>query len=259
MLELGALKPVLSALVLPPAAPLLVALLGCLLAARRRAAGVLLTLAGIGTLWLLSCNAVAVWLASILLTPYPVATPQALKAAKVQAVIVLGAGIQPHAREYGQPMMHAITASRVNYGVWLARQTGLPLGFAGGVGWAHASPGVPTEAAVVRRVVQDELRLPLRWAEDQSRDTAENGTLMAALLARDGITRIALVTNEFHMPRALHAFASTGIQAIPAPMGFIESLDRTTLDWLPSTTGLVATRIVLHEWLGLHYTRWMGR
>jgi uncharacterized SAM-binding protein YcdF (DUF218 family) len=258
-LELGFLKPVLTALVLPPASLVLLAFLGCLLALRRRAAGSLLALTSLIALWLLSCNAVAVWLASVLLNPYPPATPQSLKAAKVQAVIVLGAGIQPHAREYGQPMLQAMTASRVNYGAWLARQTGLPLGFAGGVGWAHASPGVPTEAAVVRRVVQDELRLPLRWAEDQSRDTAENGTLMAAILQRDGITRIALVTNEFHMPRALHAFAGTGIQPIPAPMGYIESLDRPILDWLPSTTGLGATRLVLHEWLGLHYTQWLGR
>jgi uncharacterized SAM-binding protein YcdF (DUF218 family) len=258
-LELGFFKPVLTALALPPASLLLLTLAGCLLAWRRRTAGALLAFTGLAGLWLLSCNAVAVWLASVLLVPYPPATPQALRAAQVQAVIVLGAGIQPHAREYGQPMMYAMTASRVNYGAWLARQTGLPLGFAGGVGWSHASPGVPTEAAVVRRVVQEDLRLPLRWAEDQSRDTAENGTLMAALLRRDGITRIALVTNEFHMPRALHAFAATGIEAVPAPMGYIESMDRAVLDWLPSTTGLNATRLVFHEWLGLHYTRWLGR
>ena len=54
MTELGQLKPILAALVLPPAAPLLLALLGLLLAARKKALGLLLAFAGIALLWLLS-------------------------------------------------------------------------------------------------------------------------------------------------------------------------------------------------------------
>jgi hypothetical protein len=52
----GELKPVLTALVMPPAAPLLIALLGILVAGRRRGAGLLLTTAGVVLAWMLSTN-----------------------------------------------------------------------------------------------------------------------------------------------------------------------------------------------------------
>lgn len=254
-LTLGELKPILTTLALPPASLVLLALLGLWLGSRKRAAGALLVLVGLAGLWLVSCNAVAVWLSQTLLTQYPVASVQTLKDSKVQAIVVLGAGVQANAPEYGLPVPQPLTAARLRYGAWLAQQTRLPLGYTGGVGWANVGSGTPPEAVVARRVVQEEHGLALRWAEDQARDTAENGTLMAALLKRDGIGHIALVTHAFHMPRSLEAFRGTGIEVTPAPMGFIGPMDRPLLDWLPSTTGMHSSRLVLREWLGLQIAR----
>src|SRR5688500_7598238 len=95
----GEWKPLLGALALPPAAPLLVVLLGLLWATRRRAFGLLLAFVGVAGLWFLSCNAVAVLLARTLLPQVPPVQPQDLRA--VQVIVVLGGGVLPQAPEYG--------------------------------------------------------------------------------------------------------------------------------------------------------------
>jgi uncharacterized SAM-binding protein YcdF (DUF218 family) len=248
-MQLGELKPLLTALVLPPAGPLL--LLGLGLLGRKR---LLCWVAG-ASLWLLGCNAVAVWLAQTVL-PQPAVLPAAsaralLQAQQVQAVVVLGGGVKPEAPEYGAAQPSAETAMRLRYGAWLARQSGLPLAFAGGVGWGRSGAHTSTEGAVARAVLQQDYGLALRWVDDQSRDTAENAAQMQRLLARDGVQRIALVTQAWHMPRAQLAFARAGFTVLPAPTGFTLPQQRTLLEWLPTAQGLQASREVLREWLGL--------
>jgi uncharacterized SAM-binding protein YcdF (DUF218 family) len=250
-LEAGALKPILSSLVLPPASLLLLAVLGWWLLARgRKALGHSILFVSLAALWLLSCNAVAVRLSHVLLASYPPATAQGLKAAGAQAIVVLGGGILPKAPEYGEAQLSSYTAPRIRYGVWLARATGLPLAYTGGVGWSHAGTDVPTEAVVARRAVERDYGMRLRWIEDQARDTSENGMLLGAMLRRDGITRIALVTHDFHMERSVQAFERAGLQVLPAPTQYFMQAERTVLDWLPSTGGLNTSRLALREWLG---------
>ncbi|WP_332775955.1 YdcF family protein [Polaromonas sp.] len=250
-MELGALKPLLTSLVLPPGGPLLLALLGLLIALRRQRAGIPLALLSLTALWLLSCHGTAVWLSRNALpqfAPLPVAQ---LKASKVQAIVVLGGGVLPQAPEYGESQLSAPSAARLRYGLWLARQSGLPLAFSGGVGWAAGGSQALSEAEVAQRVARQEHGVALRWTENQSRDTSGNARLLAPLLQRDGIQRIALVTDASHMPRALAAFERTGLAVTPAPMGYILPVQSDLMEWLPSARGLLASRLLLHEWLGL--------
>lgn len=250
-MELRELKPLLTALAMPPASPLLLALLGLLWMRRRRVAGALLAVAGIATLWLLSCNGMAVLLGRYLLPAYAPVTPAALRAQPVQAVVVLGGGLFPEAPEYGEAQLNSYTAPRLRYGAWLSRQLGVPLAYAGGIGWATAGVDVPPEGDVARRVAREDYGIALRWVDDRSRDTAENGRFLAPLLQRDGVRRIALVTHAWHMPRSVDAFRRAGLEVVPAPMGFVAPLDRPLLEWLPSGQGLQSSRLVLREWLGL--------
>jgi len=254
-LQFGELKPLLTALVLPPAAPLLLALLGLLLGWRKKAAGTVLTLAALGSLWLLSCNAVAIWLSQALLPPVAPLTATSLVNSPVQAVVVLGGGVRAQAPEYGQAQLNSFTATRLRYGAWLAKQARLPLAFAGGVGWASAGTAAPSEGEVARRVALHDHGLALRWVDEQSRDTAENAQMLGAMLKRDGIQRIALVTHAWHMPRSVRAFEAAGFEVTPAPMGYIVPVNRPLLEWLPSAHGLQSSRQVLHEWLGLRLSR----
>ena len=102
---------------------------------------------------------------------------------------------------------------------------------------------------MARRVLHDEYALTPKWLDDQSRDTAENAAQMAALMRRDGIRRIALVTDATHIPRASEAFRKAGFDVLPAPTDFPVPSERPLLQWLPSSNGALLCRQVLREWL----------
>jgi uncharacterized SAM-binding protein YcdF (DUF218 family) len=245
----GELKPILAALALPPAGPLLLALLGLLLLARHRRTAAALLLAGVGSLWVLSCHAVALLLAQQLLPQVPPLRPAGL--APVQAVVVLGGGVVPYAPEYGSPQLGSASIARLRYGAWLARRAAKPLGFAGGVGWSSVGTDTPAEADLARALLASEYGLSLTWVDNRSRDTHENAREMARLLRASGVTRVALVTDSWHMPRAAEAFRAAGLEVTPAAMGYPVAGERPLLQWLPSIGGLGLSRTVLREWLAL--------
>jgi uncharacterized SAM-binding protein YcdF (DUF218 family) len=249
----GELKPVLTALLLPPAAPLLLALLGVLVAMFRRRLGLFVVTLGIAAGFLLSTNGMALVLARHLMPPLDAASPQQVQ--QVQAIVVLGGGVRPEASEYGvaQPGPH--TLQRLRYGAWLARRTGRPLAFAGGIGWGAAGTHTEAEGTVARRLLQEEYGLALRWLDDQSRDTAENALRMAALLKRDNIRRIALVTDATHMDRASRAFRAAGLEVLPAPTDFPIRSGQPVLEWLPSVHGSSSCQQILREWLARQVAR----
>jgi uncharacterized SAM-binding protein YcdF (DUF218 family) len=259
-MSLGELKPILTTLLLPPAGPVLALALGAALiwsagsSALRRRLGACLAVVAALALWLLSCNAVAVWLARTALPQVPVLEPaqaSALRAQGVQAVVVLGGGVLPEAPEYGQAQPCASTAARLRYGLKLARQAGLPLGFSGGVGWAAAGQGPwPSEAQAALAMAR-ETGQEIRWLDGQSRDTFENAQAMRALLQPAGVYKIALVTQAWHMPRSVANFERAGFEVRPAPMGLVLPRSRPVLEWLPSPHGLQASTWVLREWLAL--------
>lgn len=254
-MEFGTLRPLLASLALPPVAPLLLALLGLLLAFRGRRGGLSLALVSVMLLGLLSCHGTSVWLARTILPQFAPLSVAALKTGKVQAVVVLGGGALPQAPEYGEAQPNEQTAARLRYGVWLARQSGLPLGFSGGMGWAASETQQASEAEVARRATLQDYRLTLRWNEAEARDTAGNARLLAPLLRRDGVQRIALVTHAWHMPRSVAAFEAAGLQVTPAPMGYVVPLEQGILEWIPSAHGLLASRRVLREGLALALAR----
>ncbi len=123
---LGELKAIAGALLLPPASPLLLAAAG--LFWLRHRVGRLLIATGLLALWLLSCNAVAVLLAQRVLPPVNVLEPSqqaqlgASGVSGVQAIVVLGGGLQTLAPEYGQAQPNASTAARLRYGIHLAKR-----------------------------------------------------------------------------------------------------------------------------------------
>jgi uncharacterized SAM-binding protein YcdF (DUF218 family) len=249
-MDLAHLKPVLAALLLPPAGPMLAILLGVLISLRFRRTGVSLAVGSLAVLWFVSCNAVALALTHRLLPQVEAISANEL--GDVQAIVVLGGGVLPLAAEYGTaPQPSVNTAARTRYGATLARTARKPLAFSGGVGWAMAGSSA-TEAAAARRVAL-QVGVPVRWSDDRARDTGENALRMAELLQRDGVRRIALVTDPWHMPRATVAFARAGFAVTPAPTAVPLRQERRVLEWLPSSHGLAISRQVLREWLALRW------
>ncbi|HRH88092.1 MAG TPA: YdcF family protein [Rubrivivax sp.] len=259
VLQFGAagFKPLLTALLLPPVPPLVLVLLGGTLRRRHPGWGGLLLLVGAAGIWFGSTTAVGEWLQHRLLQ-----MPPPLHAAELQAqgsadtaVLVLGGGREIDAPEFGAANLTRYSLERLRYGLWLARQAGLPVGFSGGVG--HAQVGGVAEADIAARIAAQEFGHPLRWVESASRDTRENAERSVALLRAAGVKRIVLVTHGWHMPRSLRAFehavarSGGGIALRAAPMGLARDTSIAPLRWLPSQDGFADTRNALREYLGL--------
>jgi uncharacterized SAM-binding protein YcdF (DUF218 family) len=245
---IGPLKPLLTTLLLPPAGPLLLVFLGLLLAKfkRRWAWGLVFT--GTLIMWLACCNATAYGLNRLLLKTYPAVT--AAQRQDSQAIVVLGGGVDLYAPEYGETILGGTAHERLLYGAHLARQSKLPLIYSGGIGWGAPSDQNATEAAVAASTLKRELGMSFTWVDDQSRDTRENAQRSFEQLSKQGITRILLVTNDWHMQRSVRNFEQAGFVVQPAPMGYTQPPLRLDTDFLPSGGGLRDTRRVLHEALG---------
>ena len=256
LLGLEAWKPVLTALVLPPTPLLLLVLIGARTMLPRRGLGWLIILVAVVLLWLSNCSGSARLLTQFVLRPPAALTPARLQALKAEskattAIVVLGGGTEPLAPEYGTSNLYHASLERLRYGLWLARETGLPVAFSGGMGWSQ--PDGPAEAQVAARIAANEFSRPLKWIEDNSRDTRENAIRSVALLRRAGIRHIVLVTHAVHMPRAMADFeqvAGEDVRIEAAPMGGARSLERPVLKWLPSADGATDVRDILRELLG---------
>lgn len=255
-------KAVLTALALPPVPFIVLAAVGAWLLWGRRTIGWLFVGLAAAGLWLGACAGVGQTLVHLLLPTPPALTPNQVEQLGLEArgrrdvtIVVLGGGREVYAPEYGVASLSAPSLERLRYGLWLGRQTGIPVGFSGGVGWAQ-SDGL-SEAEIASRIAADEFERALKWIEDQSRDTRENAARSVPILDRMGMHEIVLVTHVWHMPRALRAFeaASQGRYRITAaPIGLAWREDRQLLLWLPSTEGFQSVRHALRERLAL----WSG-
>lgn len=260
LLDYASLKSLLLAAALPPAPLLLLAAWGgWRLRHGRRGGGALLVLALAG-LWLSCTEAVGELLSRAAGQPAPLQRSQidALRGQADGAVLVLGGGVRRVAPEFGASAPTRITAERLAYGVWLARRSGWPLGFTGGIGWTATELKQP-EALTIARVAAEDYGLPLRWAEASSRDTRENAAHTLPMLAAAGVRRVLLVTHEAHMRRALRAFAAEaaplGLSVLPAPVGLRDDALSHMGDWCPSVEGFSRVRYVIYETLAW----WSGR
>jgi uncharacterized SAM-binding protein YcdF (DUF218 family) len=257
-------KPVLTALLLPPVPLLLLMLLGATLARRRAVWGWLLLLAGAAGIWLSCTTAVGHGLQRQLLHPYralgqqdlqQLRTPRRDGAPTAGAIVVLGAGRESYAPEYGAANLSPYSMERLRYGLWLARETDLPVAFSGGTG--HGQAAGPAEAEVAAQIAARDFARPLKWTETESRDTRENAARSVALLRAAGVTRIVLVTHGWHMRRSETAFEQAiarsggGMLLVAAPLGLASDDSVGALRWLPSQRGFSDTRRALREYLGL--------
>ena len=251
-------KPVVAALLLPPVPFLVLILIGARLLLPRRGLGWFVILVGVVLLWL-SASTGAVRLLGQLVLPAPPALSfdrvrelrAEATAKKPIAIVVLGAGSEPFAPEYGVSSLQHGSLERLRYGLWLAGQTGAPVAFSGGTGYAQE--GATAEAKVAAKIAAEEFGRPIRWVESESRDTRENAAMTMAMLKPAGINHVVLVTHGYHMARALRAFAEAagpGVQVEAAPMGLAKNVETATLDWLPSSAGFHDMRQLLRELVG---------
>ena len=237
------LKKLLSALALPPLSLILLALLGLLLTRRHPRTGRWLAGLSLLSLAMLSVPAVSIALMRSLETHPPI---QAAQLARVQAIVVLGGGIYYSAPEYGGDTVGRHSLERIRYAAHLHKKSGLPILVSGG-----APFGGRPEAETMQEALERDFSSKVRWTEKRSNDTAENASLSGATLWAAKVTRIALVSHAWHLPRAIALFEKQGLEVIAAPTAFTPWPPMSAALFLPSADALARSNMALHEWLGI--------
>jgi uncharacterized SAM-binding protein YcdF (DUF218 family) len=232
------IKTLLKGLILPPAGPILLAVVGVFLIKRRPLLARICLVLGLGSLWLLSTPVVSDALSG-LAEHYP---PLDLRSiAGAQAVVILGGGGQrAFAPEYGGPAAEPILLERLSYGAYIAGKTGLPI----------LVTGYHIEAAAMRATLLRNFGIDPRWVDDESYDTFENARNSVRLLKADGVDRIVLVTHGTHMWRSVHEFTAAGVEVVPAPAGMRAQRDFGFLRYVPNPYALQRAHAAINELLG---------
>ena len=169
-------------------------------------------------------------------------------ARRAQAVVILGAGRNLDAPEYGGVTVSRMSLERVRFGAQLAKRYGLPVLVTGG----PPSRKGPSEAALMREVPDQEFGVPVQWVEADSLDTRDQGRMVTAMLREAGLSRALLVTHALHMRRALGEFSAGGLDLIAAPTGRYDGSGSGPwiTRWLPNAEAAHFAWFASHEWLG---------
>ena len=236
----------LSNLLLPPTLLIALTIIGALALKRRRGFGMVLI---VGSQLLLLALAMPVVANALVrsLEPLPASLEQIKRA---QAIVVLGGGRNLGAPEWGGETVNDYTLRRARYGARLARETGLPLYVSGG----KPTGGQLAEGTLMRELIAREFNLPVKWVEAASETTREQAQMAAQDLKPQQISRVVLVTDAVHMPRAQRAFELAGLAVIGAPTGYTAQRPFAPYQLIPSPTALRESHVALREWASqLHH------
>ncbi|HLY47081.1 MAG TPA: YdcF family protein [Stellaceae bacterium] len=231
----------------PPTVFISLCLAGALIALAWRRAGLALALASSLCLYAAATPA----LASYLLRRVEAELPRAADLSAAQAIVVLGGDVSRGNGDAIPDRLGRLSLERVVMAAAAYRRLHLPLAVSGGsVERSHASVGALMQAAL-----ESDFAVPVAWLEDRSRTTWENAVFTARLLKPRGVQTVVLVTDAWHLPRALWCFERAGLTAMPWPAPQTALRIAGLGDFLPSLTALQDTFYALHETIGGLYYR----
>jgi uncharacterized SAM-binding protein YcdF (DUF218 family) len=234
------IRNLMVSLVVPPVGLVFLALAGLLLLRARPRLGQGCIAAGLLGLFLLATPVGADLVLSGLesdlpLTPPPDDPPR--------AIVVLGGET---VRTRGGADVGHLTLERIRAAAALQRGTGLPILVSGGT----TQHEVPPIGVLMAESLRRDFRAPVTWVEPRSHDTWENAAFSADILRPLGIRSVYVVTNAWHMKRALIAFRHTDLVVTAAPTDLRARLGPKLTDFLPRAKNWEYAWYATHEWLG---------
>lgn len=236
-------------LLLPPGLFLLLIAFAWWLRSRRPKTARLLFVVGIAGLWAMSLPIVVQWSATAIESIPPLQQDQwATLAQRADAIVVMGSGRERKDPTWGSDIPTGVALERMRYAARLSKASGLPILTTGGLHYGEP----PSEAAIMADSLRDDFAVPVRWQEGESRTTWENASMSAAILLPQGIKRVVVVTQAWHMPRSVWSFEKAGFTVVPAPVGFL-SVDnaRPFGGWTPEARAVWQSGLLLNEAAGL--------
>lgn len=241
-LSYSALMPPMCLLIATPA--------GLVVALRWRRTGIAIAL--ISSLLLYACCTRLVSERLLALVENEVPSASVAGTAGAQAIVVLSGDVY-HGRAGGMPDdVGPLTLERLRLAASLYRARPLPILVTGGVQENNAE----SSASLMAQALERDFGIKATWTEGRAATTYENGAYSAAILRANNVTRVIVVTQAWHLPRALWSFAHAGMIAIPAPAA--RSYPGRAIAWsalAPDYASFARSFYALHEFLGLAYYR----
>src|SRR5262245_18515456 len=169
-----------------------------------------------------------------------------------QAIVVLGAGMQPDDETPGGLALDDHARSRCRRAAELYRQ-GLPCPVVACGGRAGDGASGPSRAAAMRKFL---ITLGVAAAdidgEDKSQSTYENAVECRRLLAGRGLHRVVVVTDAGHLVRAVACFRKQGLIADGRGCDYLSTpANKGRRVYWPHPRALGRWQPIWHEWLGL--------
>ena len=242
----------IEALIYPPGGPILLMLAGLPLINRWRLLSLSLIIPALFILYFSSIPLTNKLLAHQLESDRPPALSTLQTAG---ALVVLG--FTPY---YGAPEYDGVGVtsdrdeiSRLRYAAYLHRKSGLPIAVIGGDRLGTGKTGAERMGEVLER----EFNVPVRYRDGRSMHTFDNAKYAREILAKDGISRIVLVTHAWHMLRAKRSFIQEGFSVIAAPTQFFipGPLQKGIGQWIPTAEAMERNYWFFHEIAGLLWFR----
>jgi uncharacterized SAM-binding protein YcdF (DUF218 family) len=240
----------------PPDLFILLAMLGVVLAWRFRRTGLVLATAAVACLYLAATPAVS-FLLILCADKLAGVVPSLPLPAPPGAIVALSAEYTHSNIPGGKDTVGPVTLERLAQAAREQRQTGLPILVSGG--WLeHADNSL---AGMMAASLESDFHVPVKWREDRSRTTYENALYSAEILRRAGIPSALVVTNPWHMARALWSFYAVGYPVVAASLPEGQSLALSPSIVLPDAPALLHSYYALHELIGLgwyvaRYGKW---
>jgi len=243
------LKTLLKIWLVPPAINIVAILIGVLLLRTFLKTGVTLILLSVLSLYLLSTPTISTRLGHSLEAHRAVQIENLPKHENLY-IVVVGSAHHVNAEEFGGPSPNVSGLVRLHYAANLHRLTDLPILLTGGPIKGHPA----SHAEVLAKTLKQVYQIEAHRLENKSQTTLENALFSAEILAAEGIKKIILVTQSYHMKRSIMLFEHAGFEVIPAPTQLSDRYELSNWRfWMPDTESLHLSSRVIYEYIGIFW------